>query len=108
MDNHFHILIRPDEKVASLSEVMRWLKGNFAKAWNKAHGCKGHVWGERFFSRIIENMCDFARTMEYIDENPVKAGLVVRATDWVYGRLHKLKQGLTGVLDLIDVAPATL
>jgi hypothetical protein len=24
---------------------MQWIKSNFAKAWNKMHGRKGHVWG---------------------------------------------------------------
>ncbi|MDR0784301.1 MAG: transposase [Treponema sp.] len=73
MGNHIHFLIKPG-KDANLSEIMQWIKCNFAKAWNKAHGRKGHVWGERFYSRIIGGIDDFLRTREYITENPVKAG----------------------------------
>jgi putative transposase len=67
---------------------MQWIKCNFTKAWNKAHGRKGHLWGERFYSRIISGTSDFLRTREYIEENPVKAGLAEQAADWVFGSLY--------------------
>ncbi|MDR1126619.1 MAG: transposase [Treponema sp.] len=40
MGNHIHCLIKPD-KDGNLSEIMQWIKCNFAKAWNKAQGRKG-------------------------------------------------------------------
>ncbi|MDR0785473.1 MAG: transposase, partial [Treponema sp.] len=86
MGNHIHFLIKPG-KDANLSEIMQWIKCNFAKAWNKAHGRKGHVWGERFYSRIISGTTDFLQTRDYIMENPVKAGLVERAVEWMFGSL---------------------
>jgi putative transposase len=73
MGNHIHCLIKPG-KDGNLSKIMQWIKCNFAKAWNKANGRKGHVWGERFYSRIISGITDFLRVREYIVENPVKAG----------------------------------
>ncbi|MDR1466554.1 MAG: transposase, partial [Treponema sp.] len=87
MDNHVHFSIRPG-KDGNLSAIMQWIKCNFAKAWNKANGHKGHVWGERFYSRIIGGIADFLRVREYIAENPVKAGLVERAVEWVFGSLY--------------------
>jgi hypothetical protein len=77
-------------------------KFNFAKAWNKANGRKGHVWGERFYSRIISGITDFLRVREYIAENPVKAGLVERAAEWVFGSLYHRLHRLTSLVD--DVA----
>jgi REP element-mobilizing transposase RayT len=91
MGNHIHFLIKPG-KDGTLSEIMQYIKCNFAKAWNRAHGRTGHVWGERFYSRIIGGMADFLRVREYIAENPVKAGLVERAAEWVFGSLyHRLR-----------------
>jgi putative transposase len=91
MGNHIHFLIKPG-KEGDLSEIMQWIKCNFAKAWNKKQGRTGHVWGERFYSRIIDGMADFLRVREYIEENPVKAGLVERAAEWVFGSLyHRLR-----------------
>jgi putative transposase len=58
MGNHIHFMIQPGAEV-NLSHVMQWLKCNFAKAWNKAHGVKGHVWGDRFYSRIISGDSGF-------------------------------------------------
>jgi putative transposase len=98
MDNHIHFLIKPG-KDGNLSRIMQWIKCNFAKVWNKAHGLKGHVWGERFFSRIIGGIADFLRVREYIAENPVKAGLVERAVDWMFGSLY---QRLHGQSDLLE------
>ena len=41
MGNHIHLVIRPD-KDSSLSKIMQWLLGNYAKGWNKVHGVTGH------------------------------------------------------------------
>ena len=41
MGNHVHFVIRPD-KGSSLSKIMQWLLGNYAKEWNKRHGVTGH------------------------------------------------------------------
>jgi REP element-mobilizing transposase RayT len=74
MGNHVHFAIRPDAD-SSLSKIMQWLLGNYAKAWNKAHGVKGHLWGDRFFSNIIRTGRAFMRVFGYISRNPVEAGL---------------------------------
>jgi putative transposase len=101
MGNHIHFLIKPGEGGA-LSKIMQWIKCNFAKAWNKEHGRKGHVWGERFHSRIINGMADFLRARECIAENPVKAGLVERAAEWAFGSLYHRLHRLTSLVDDID------
>jgi hypothetical protein len=31
------LLVKP-ERGESLSKIMQWIKGNFARYWNKAHG----------------------------------------------------------------------
>ncbi|MDR3302101.1 MAG: transposase [Spirochaetaceae bacterium] len=98
MDNHIHFLIKPDKDV-SLSKIMQWIKCNFAKKWNKAHDTKGHLWGERFHSRIIKDENDFERTSKYIDENPVKAKLVKEAKDWKFGGLFHKVRGIIGLIE---------
>ena len=99
MGNHVHFAVRPDEG-SSLSKIMQWLLGNYAKAWNKAHGVKGHLWGDRFFSKIIRGREAFKRVFEYISENPVKAGLVGSAEVWEYGGVCHFIKGETGILDV--------
>jgi putative transposase len=98
MDNHIHFLIKPDPGV-SLSKIMQWIKSNFAKEWNKAHGTYGHLWGERFFSRIIKNVKDFNDVNNYIDNNAVKAGLTTSAATWVFGGLFHRLNKIRGLID---------
>ena len=98
MDNHIHFLIKPGND-ASLSDIMQWLKANFAKKWNKMHQTHGHLWGERFFSKIIRDERQFEQVSEYIDKNPVEARLVAEAQDWAFGGLfHKLRR-IVGLVD---------
>jgi putative transposase len=98
MDNHIHFLIKPEEGV-SLSKIMQWLKCNFAKLWNKVYKTKGHLWGDRFFSRIIEDERDLERVSAYIDRNPVKAKLVWEETSWEFGGLSCWLRGIQGLID---------
>ena len=99
MDNHFHLIIRPGPG-QSLSRIMQWVKGNFARYWNKLHHTEGHLWGGRFFSKIIEDVAQFLKTVTYIDENPVKAQLVAKAEDWEFGGLY---HDLHGRFDVVDI-----
>ncbi|MDR2518530.1 MAG: transposase, partial [Spirochaetaceae bacterium] len=86
MSNHIHLIIQPGPD-ANLSRIMQWVLGVFARAWNRAHGVKGHVWGDRFFSKILDDFKDFFRTFWYVTENPVKAQLVKSAEEWEFGGL---------------------
>jgi putative transposase len=111
MGNHIHFAIRPGRD-SSLSKIMQWLLGNFAKAWNKAHGVKGHLWGDRFFSRIISGDRDFLRVFDYISRNPVEAGLVERPDEWEYGGVGQYVRGqyvrchfIEGETAIISVPP---
>jgi putative transposase len=98
LGNMFYFLIKPG-KGESLSKIMQWIKCTFTRRWNKRHQIKGHLWGERFFSRIIEDEEDFERTSEFIDRSPVVAKLAKTAKEWRFGGLfHKLR----GIVWLVD------
>ena len=84
MGNHFHFLITPLEG-ASLSKIMKWILQTFAIRYNKANGLWGHFWGSRFASWIIPTVERFLRIFSYVDQNPVRAGLVTSAGDWPWG-----------------------
>ena len=101
MNNHLHLLIKPG-KDESLSRIMQWILSVFAMAWNRKHNLKGHVWGERFYSRIIAGIVDFLRVFVYIDDNPVYAQLVDSSWKWRFGGLWHHHQGITDVTDAPD------
>jgi hypothetical protein len=61
---------------------MQALKQGFALRYNRLNNRRNHLWGERYFANEIESEADFWRVMEYIDNNPVKAGLTRTTFDW--------------------------
>jgi putative transposase len=97
MGNHIHFIIRPG-RGESLSSIMQWVLGVFAMRFNHLRHLTGHVWGERFFSKIIENIRAYHETFSYIDANPLIAGLVDRVEDWLYGRFHVRAIGFEDIL----------
>jgi REP element-mobilizing transposase RayT len=100
MGNHFHFLITP-EKGESLSSIMKWIKMVFAIRWNKKHHKTGHFWGDRFFSREIKDDKDFWTVFEYIDQNPVAAGLVKKPEEWQYSGAYHREHSIVNIVSLV-------
>lgn len=98
MGNHFHLIIQPGDG-ASLSRIMQWILSVFAQAYNRKQNLTGHVWGERFFSRILSCLQEYLRTFDYIDENPAQAGLIRFYRDWAYGGLFFRRRGIREIID---------
>ena len=107
MGNHFHLIIQPGEGV-SLSRIMQWILSVFAQTYNRLHGLTGHVWGERFFSRIIRSLGEYLITSDYIDENPMRAGFVGFSGDWEYGGLFFRRRGIRQIIDPLPEGLALL
>jgi putative transposase len=105
MGNHIHLLIKPG-KGESLSRIMQWILSVFAMAWNRKHQLSGHVWGERFFSRIITGVQDFLKIFTYIDANPVMAHLVEYPWEWEYGGLWHHRTGRKDIVEDPDAIMA--
>jgi len=81
MPTHIHLLIKP-ERGTNLSGIMHWLKLQTSKRWNFIHGSTDHLWGHRFFERPIKDKTEYEHVMNYIDDNPVRAGLVAAPEEW--------------------------
>jgi len=98
MPTHIHLLIQPKDET-KLSDIMHWIKIHSSKAWNFIHGSIDHLWGQRYFSRIIKDPQDYDSVMNYIDQNPVKDGLVAAPEDWEASGVYYKSQGLTDLVD---------
>ncbi len=98
MSNHVHLMLRPgpDE---SLSRIMQWMLSVFAIRFNSYFGIHGHVWYDRFKSKVIESLRQFVATFRYILENPVRAGIVEKPTDYRYGDYGFARDGPAGLID---------
>lgn len=83
MPNHVHVML---EQIAGhrLADIVHSWKSFTAHAINKARGSNGRVWSPEYFDRYVRDECHYANAKYYIENNPVKAGLVGRPEDWPY------------------------
>jgi putative transposase len=80
MGTHYHLVLEVSRE--RLSEGMRQLNGNYARRFNRRHGRRGHLFDERFSSYVVRDECHLAAAIEYVLQNPVRAGLCEHAHDW--------------------------
>jgi REP element-mobilizing transposase RayT len=52
-DDRLVFYIKPEDGF-KLPRIMQWLKQTFAVRYNLLHGRSGHIWGDRYWSRILE------------------------------------------------------
>jgi REP element-mobilizing transposase RayT len=51
---------------------------------NRVLGRSGAFWQREYFDRFVRDAENFAAAVEYIANNPVKAGLCQSSTEWKY------------------------
>ena len=86
MPNHVHVLIEMNGEW-SLSSILKGWKSFTAHEANKLLGRKGKFWMQEYFDRYIRNERHFQNVVQYIDNNPVKAGLVSSPEEWPWSTL---------------------
>jgi REP element-mobilizing transposase RayT len=80
MPNHVHILIDPQ---TTLPRITRSIKNYSAHQANAILGRTGEpFWQEESYDHWARSPAEFSKIIRYIEENPVKAGLVENAGEW--------------------------
>jgi REP element-mobilizing transposase RayT len=82
MPNHVHVLV----------EIWTTPMGKLVQAWKKISadfvngrmGRRGQWWQEDYFDRYIRDEAHFQKAVRYIENNPVKAGLVKEPKAWAW------------------------
>lgn len=83
MPNHVHLLLTPIEG-HSLAQITHSLKSYTAHRINHVLGRHGEFWQRESFDRYIRDAHHFAAAREYIEANPVKAGLCGKSEEWEF------------------------
>ncbi|MBX9896730.1 MAG: transposase [Qipengyuania sp.] len=99
MDNHVHLILVP-ETADGLRATLAAAHTVYSQRVNAAQGLGGHLFQGRFASYPMADGHLYVAA-RYIENNPVKAGLVARAEDWPWSsaRAH-----VTGAADgLTDI-----
>jgi REP element-mobilizing transposase RayT len=88
MPNHVHVMIEQVEGYP-LGGIMHSWKSFTAKKINCVRESKGSVWSPDYHDRYIRNVEHYEYAVSYIEQNPVKAGLVSLAEDWSFSSARK-------------------
>jgi|SRR4051794_28383102 putative transposase len=84
MPNHLHLLLSPAFDV-TLEKSMQFIKGGFSFRAKKELGFDRDIWQTSFVDRRVRDLGECEKSLVYIRENPVKAGLCALPKDWKYG-----------------------
>jgi putative transposase len=80
MPNHVHLLVSPHVPLPQLTKA---LKGFSAKRANQMLGLTGNpFWQEESYDHLVRDETERERVQCYIEQNPVRAGLVRQASDY--------------------------
>lgn len=87
MPNHVHLLFTPCGG-KSVPRIMQSIKGATARDANIFLKRTGAFWMCDYFDRFIRDYEDFIKAFNYIENNPVKAGLCTKKSDWKYSSAY--------------------
>jgi REP element-mobilizing transposase RayT len=79
MDTHYHLLVRPSRDLAG---GMRVLNGSHSRTFNARHDRRGALFESRYFDRTNRDEEHLVGAIEYVENNPVEAGMVDHPGEW--------------------------
>jgi putative DNA methylase len=88
MPNHVHVLVEPLGAHALSAIVQSW-KSFTAKRANAILDQAGRFWAPDYFDRYIRDEAHLQTAINYIEHNPVKAGLAAAAEAWAWSSARR-------------------
>ena len=83
MPNHSHFLIKSTD-IDELSRFMQKLNTKYAIYYNRINNRVGYVFRDRFKLQEITCIEHFYKCIEYIHNNPIKAGMCAKQSEYEY------------------------
>jgi REP element-mobilizing transposase RayT len=81
MPNHVHVMLETRQGHPLTSVIRSW-KTCSSRLANLHLRRSGEFWAPDYFDRFVRDERHYRAAIAYIEENPVKAGLVHRAAEW--------------------------
>jgi putative transposase len=104
MDNHIHLILVPLDN-DGLRTTLAPLHTRFANRINRMQGWSGHLFEGRYWSYPMDD-AHLMQAVRYVENNPVKAGLVKRAEDWRWSSAAAHVGGTDdGLTDMAALSP---
>lgn len=103
MPNHFHMILMPIY-AEKLSKWMQWLMTSHVRRHHRHYKTSGHIWQGRFKSFVIQKDNYLLTALRYVEGNPVRAGLVSSAKDWLWSsHIERIGMGFCQIVDKIPI-----
>lgn len=106
MSTHPHVVCTATRGQAAWSAFWKVVNQSFARWFNLRNGRKGQVVMQRLRSPRIRRERHLLTVMRYGDLNPVRAGMVAKASDWAWSSYRYYALGIPN--ELIDAPAAYL
>jgi REP element-mobilizing transposase RayT len=91
MPNHVHVLVTP---AVPLPRLTKSIKGISAKRANAMLGLTGRpFWQEESYDHVVRGEREFQKIKRYIEENPVRAGLVREPGEYRWSSAYGATRG---------------
>ena len=87
MPDHLHVVLAP-KRPYTVSRCMHAIKGYSSYKINRATDRRGQLWQENFFDYALDSDEKVRTRVNYIHENPVRAGLVSEAAAYPFSSAH--------------------
>jgi len=99
LSNHVHLVVTP--AAPEVCGLVRKLHQAYGRYFHRKYGSRTLVWSGRWLQKPLDFIALWY-VVRYVELNPVRAGVVVRAEDYPYSsaRAHVLGRDERGVLDL--------
>jgi REP-associated tyrosine transposase len=89
--DHVHFFARPEVGGRPMAKWVQMWKGLSSRKIAKAMNLRPPVWQAEYFDRYLRSTESYSQKWDYVEQNPVRAGLVQRIEDWPYrGVIHDL------------------
>jgi putative transposase len=100
MSNHWHFVFWVEVEW-DVSAFMHRLTTTHASRWRRETETvgEGHVYQDRFKGLRIFSERYYFNCLRYVEQNPLKAGLVKRSRDWRWSSLSERLGNSRGILD---------
>ncbi len=80
MPNHVHLLVEIWQ--TPMTELVQNWKGYSSRRINRVLGRRGKLWQDDYWDRYIRDEAHYQKVVQYIESNPVKAGLATSPEQW--------------------------
>jgi putative transposase len=87
MTTHYHAIVTP-HRPGSLEEMMKSIGEEYTRHYNRKYGRVGTLWAGRYRAIPLQDERQWFTCLRYVEQNPVRAGMVSRPEDYRWSSYH--------------------